>query len=385
MSRHLMLFLLLLAGLAAFAATTTVVVNGKSVTVPVIETNGKAYIDAVALMKLLGGSASFDAKTHKLIVSSTAKPAATTTTSASSGTGQLPGGIDDKFGTIYSMNKSNPLYFSLLSAEYTTTPIVIGDTLYAPNANEKLLVLHFSVQNPQKSELFVRYDSLHLTAVDAMNVNHEGIADWGDAEKHGSIALSLKPAQKLLAYAAVVVPAKGLAPKLMVLPGNGEGPVLRFDLRDKVTGMAAPIADPSDATGATALETVPAKAGTAYPYHNFTITVEKFGYSTEALGDNTLEDGDRFLVVTTLMKNATPGETFLRYDSITPLVTDVDGAELKYTGMLFATTNREIAQNIKAGAEMRVRLYFTVPKDCTPKTLSIKEGESRAYEFNVTQ
>ena len=71
MFRHLVLCLLLcISGLAAFAATTTVVLNGQAVTVPVIESNGKAFVDIAALMKLLGGSATFNADAHKLFINS---------------------------------------------------------------------------------------------------------------------------------------------------------------------------------------------------------------------------------------------------------------------------------------------------------------------------
>lgn len=38
---------------------------------------------------------------------------------------------------------------------------------------------------------------------------------------------------------------------------------------------------------------------------------------------------------------------------------------------------------IKRRRQMQVRMYFTVPKDVTPKTLAMKEGESRTYEFEV--
>lgn len=383
MFRHFVLCLLLLAGLAAFAAPAvapTVVINGKTVSVPMIKANGKAYVDIVALMKLLGGSASFNAVTNKLIISTTG---ATTSTAASGDTAQMAGD-NGELGKIYSLVKSNPLYFSLLSAEYTTTPLTIGDRYFTPKANEKLLVLHFTVQNPQKTERLVRYDSLHLTAVDQMNVNHEGIPCWGDAEKHDAVSMLLKPAQKLAIYTCIIVPAKGIIPKLMIMPmPNNDGPILRYDLREKVTGMTAPIADPADATGATALETVPGTAGVAYSYANFDVSVEQFGYTTETLDGTKPEKDGRFLIATLLVKNRAPRDSNLRYDMVTPEVKDTDGALLRYRGMLFASSDRRVGQLIKSGEEMRVRLYFIVPKGSNPAKLTLKEGQSRTYEFAI--
>lgn len=170
----------------------------------------------------------------------------------------------------------------------------------------------------------------------------------------------------------------------MVLPPQeGDGPILRYDLRGKIVGLPAPIADPADATGATALETVPGAAGAAYPYANFDITVEGFGYSNKPLTDEELEEGQRYLFVTVLMKNKSASETYLRWDTVTPLVTDGDGAELHYKDMFFASANRGIAQNVKAGQEMRVRLVIEVPEGSTPAKLALKEGESRTYEFEI--
>jgi len=386
MIRHCVLFLLLLTlSIAALAAGTTVVVNGKTVTVPVMVVDGKAYADVAALMQILGGKATYDAATNKLVVNSTGTATTPPTTSGGGSTGTVQlAGDNGVLGNVYSICKGSPLYFSLKSAEYTTKQVVIGNSLTVPKAGEKLLLLHFSVQNPQKTERFVRFDSLRLTAIDAMNVNHECTASWGDADSHQPLEISLKPAQHIDVYTAIAVPAKGIVPKLMVQsPNDTDGPVLRYDLHDKVTALAAPIADPADAAGATALETVPGQAGTAYPYGNFDITVEKFATTTDTLENGAPEDGASFQVVTLLMKNQAPSESFLRWDTITAALTGADGEELKYNSMLFASANRSFEQNVKPGQQVRVRIYFTVPKGSTPKTLALKEGESRTYEFEV--
>lgn len=387
MLRFGILFLVTLAlGITLWAAEATVTIDGKTVIVPTVVSNGKAYVDIVALMKLLGGSAAYNATGNSVAIT-TGKPAPPAGGSiAAPGTPQLPG-PDGKLNWVYTMRKSDPIYFRLISLEYTTEPIVIGNGLYAPKVDEKLLVLHFTVQNPDKTEKFVRYDSLHFTAVDAVNNNHEAIADWGDTINKGSVEINMKPAQTMEMYTAIIVPAKGIIPKLMVLPPNEtDGPVLRYDLHDIVKPLAAPIVDPSDLTGATALAEVTAQVGTSYPYANFRITTEKFTYTTDALGDSDARtDGERFLVITLLIKNMSPSEQYLRYDTITPVVSSTDGEEMQYNDMLLPTTNRVIAQNVKAGQEQRVRLYFTIPKDVTPKTFSLKEGDSRAYLFDVKE
>ena len=385
MLRALMLGLLLLTGMAAFAAAT-VVLNGKTITVATMEANGKAYVDIVALMKLLGGKATYDAKTHKVVITTptAAGPAVKPPTSTGApGTVQLAG-ENGQFGTVYSIRKDTPLYFILKSAEFTTAQVRVGEQIFVPKAEEKLLVLHFSVQNPQKTEQYVRFDSLLFTAVDAMNVNREYVQSWGDAQSRNPVAISLKPAQKIDAYTVIAVPAKGTVPKLMVLPGyEGNGPILRYDLRGKIAGLKAPIADPADPTGATALETVSGTVGDAYPYASFDITVEGFSYSTTPLPEDDLEEGERYLFVTVLMNNKAGIDTYTRWDTVDPVVTDADGAELRYNNMLLATANRSFSQNLKKDQEMRLRLCIKVPAGSTPAMLALKEGESRTYEFAI--
>ncbi len=371
MLRVTSLLLLAFLALAVFAGTATVTVAGKTVTIPTIEQNGKSLVDIVALMKLLGGKV-------------TVKPSPTPP-AAAPGTGQLPG-ENGQLGIVYSMVKSNPLFFSLKSAEFTVAPVKVGEVMYTAKAGEKLLVIRFTVQNPHKTmEQFVRWDSLKMTVVDAMNINRES-TNWGDVLTQNGVAVSLKPAQKIEAYTAFIVPAKGVVPKLMVMPPTeNDGGVLRYDLRGKVTGLKEPFADPADPAGATARETVPMKLNTACPLDTLNLTVEKFAYSTEVPTDaDELEEGARYAVFTVLLKNITPDDLYVRWDSLMPMLTSTDGEELHYQQMTFATSARAFAQTIKPGAEARVRLFILVPAEVTPKTLTIRETEeSRAYEFEV--
>ncbi|MHB9107431.1 MAG: DUF4352 domain-containing protein [Armatimonadota bacterium] len=376
MFRHLTLCLLLLAGLAAFAATN-VVVNGKTVDMPVLSSNGKMYIGVADLIRLLGGTVSFDAAANKLVINVGTADAAESAQLA---------GDNGELNKIYSLVKSNPIHFSLLSAEYTTTPFTIGTNYYVPKADEKLLVLHFTVQNPQDKTNFVRYDRLRITAVDAMNVNHEAVQGWGDEENKGNVALELKPKQKLACYAGIIVPAKGVVPKLMIMPWReGDGPILRYDMRDKINPLPTPFPNPADATGATALEIVPAELGKAYPYANFDMAVEKFNYIDTKIGDTIAPPaGGRFLIVTMLVKNRSPRDAHLRQDFLKPYVTDTDGAEVKYRGMLLATRDANVAQDLKPGAELRVRLFFAVEKGSTPVKMLLNENnKTRDYEFAI--
>lgn len=378
MYRSTLLVILCLAVSAmASAATITAVINGKTVTLPAIEQNGKAFVDVVALSKAMGGTATYTPAQHKVVISTP-----TASSAASAGTAQLAGD-NGELGKLYSLRKGNPLYFTLLSAEYTTEQVNIGERTYMPTASEKLLVLHFTVQNPQKTDLFVRFDSLRLMAVDAMDVNHAA-ADWGDEDSKGKLGIALKPAQKIKAYTVITVPAKGQIPKLMVQSSiDNDGPVLRYDLRDKVTLLKAPIADPADATGATALEIVTAAAKEKYPCGPFDMTLEQFTTTTETVDGVAPKKGESYLLATLRLKNDTPVPQNLRFDTFKPVLVSTDGEILRYGNMLFATTDRRVSQPVNPGDEMTIRLYFTIPKDVKPGTLTIRRGDGTTYKYQV--
>lgn len=298
-------------------------------------------------------------------------------------TAQVPSG-NGELGKVYILRQADPLYFSLLGADYVVGPITIGDKWVAPNANEKLLVLRFTIRNPEQRNKRIRGDSLRIIATDAANANHPAYAEWGVAESHQLVGMEFMPQQELEMYTVLTVPARGEIPNLLIRSRvDNDGPDLPFDLRGKVTALPAPFADPADATGATARERVPAEFGVAYPFNRFSITVERVESVSTALDAGEPERGSRFLVFTLLMQNQTPVENLVRGDRIRPELTSTEGALLRYRGMLLATANRQVNQSIGPGDEMRVRIYFTVPEGSKPETLAITEGASRTYGFPV--
>lgn len=386
MLRYLSLAVLLCIVSVAIAAPT-VVVNGKVATITASDVDGKALVDIVALMQLLGGKATYDAAAGKIYVSSTAgggAPAGGTKNLANFGTPQLPGD-NGQIGQVYKLRNASPVYFRLNSAEYTVSQVPFSKAIIIPQADEKLLVLHFSVQNPQNTEQLFRFDSLHFTAVDAMNVNHEA-KSIGDEQTKEDLQIHLKPAQRIEGYTTITVPAKGVIPKLMVLPPvANDGPVLRYDLRDIASPLPAPIADPADPSGATALEVVPAQLGAAYPLRYFDATVEKYETVDTALDAAAPKNGETYFVVTLSVKNKAALESLLRFDTIKATLKDANGLELKYRNLLAAGADVGFSQKVPADGDVRVRMYFAVPKGAKPATLSIREATSRTYQYDVSQ
>lgn len=262
-------------------------------------------ITALVLAVFAVGStqAAFAAKAKSK--TSVKRPPVKSSTNTPKGVGQLPGG-QGEFGVPYIIGGSEPLNFILKSAEYAINRVTIGEAIYAPGPDEKLLVLHFSIQNAQKEEAYVDWDTLRFTAIDEKNVNREYPRSVGLEETRDPLQITLKPVQKIDCYTVISVPAKGCVPKLMVLPPN-DSPVLRYDLKDKVKKLSEPFVDPSDPTGLSALTNISGQIGNNYPLSHYDFNFIKLNYSAvKASSDEEDEDASnkQNLFITLQIKNA---------------------------------------------------------------------------------
>jgi hypothetical protein len=314
-----------------------------------------------------------------------AKPAATTAAKAkpTGVLGMVPmAGLDGKIGQTYTIGQDNPLNFTLNSAEYTIERVNIGTSAYLPNKDEKLLVLRFTVHNPTTSERHYSWGIIGFTAVDAMNQNREFAQAVGSRTTGEDLNMALKPAQKVEAYTVITVPAKGVVPKLIVKPT--EGGVVRYDLRGVAKPLSAPFADAADKSGATALEEIPAQADTYYPMHNFDMKLLSTTYA-DALGDVTPEEGQRFFVATVALRNGTKAEQNYSWGTFKPELIAADDEKAEWSQALLKASRDESAEGtLKPGQEYKARIYFPLPKNVAAKTLTLAEGESHSYAFDVS-
>jgi hypothetical protein len=294
--------------------------------------------------------------------------------------GMVPmSGVEGKIGQTYTVGGDSPLNFTLDSAEYTLERINIGETATAPNKDEKLLVLRYTVHNPNKVERQYDWATLNFTAVDAMNENREYIQAAGSKQSGQDLSTHLKPAQKVEAYTAIKVPAKGVIPKLIVKPSDGGG-VIRYDLRTVVKTLVAPFTE----NGTTALEEINAQRDTYYPLTDLDVKLIGTSYANK-LGDVEREEEQRFFVATVSMRNGTTTDKNYDWATITPQLFDVDGEEVAWPQAMLKTTRNETADGtLKPGAEYTVRYYFMLPKNVNAKTLKLQEGESHIYSFDVS-
>ncbi len=292
-------------------------------------------------------------------------------------------GDQAKFEQEYSLGKDSPINIVVHSAEYSVARVVTSGEMDFPMANEKYLIVKMTLRNPQPSELFIRYDSLKITAITADSVNFD-CQNWV-LTGGNSLSMTVKPAQKIEAVAYIKVPANENIPKLMFK--SSDDLVLRYDLRDKIKPLVAPFADSSDPKGATALATVPGQLGAYCDLGEWDFKLDSAAYTTEPPKETSLNDeNNHYLVISGSFKNGGPAEYYFRYDSVAPTVTTADGDDIESRGMMELASRHEwVALNMKKNQEIKVRIYFEMSKDVTPKVFTMKmQDGTRAFSWDLS-
>jgi hypothetical protein len=335
----------------------------------------------VSALALMGGTLSAAHATPKPKPAPKKPPVKAPAAPVVRGMNQLDG-QNAKIGQTFTLGKNPAINFTLTGAHYAVERTNIGQDAYPPAVGEKLLVLDFTVHNPNKFELNYDWGMLGFTAVDAQNVNHEYVSNVGDPASKERLSIVLKPAQKAQVYTAIKVPAKGVIPKLIV-KFTYDG-VLRYDLRDQVKELEAPFADPADKTGASALSEITGTPDRYYPLLGYDAKLVKTEFSAGPLGENAAEEGNRFFITTITFKNAAPYESNYDFGTFVPELLDADGENVSWGQILLKSGRPEPAGGrLKPGQEYTARFVWQVPNDLRVKTLRFSEPDSRVVAFNV--
>jgi hypothetical protein len=364
-------------GLTLAQQGVSVLVNGKTAKLETISRGGKVFVDGVTFAKALGANAKLEG--GRLIVTTAGGTIQTTQATA-----QLAGG-QGALNQMYSLGKDRPLNFTLKAVELSAVRQTLRTT-YIPKQNEKLVILRFSVQNPQKTDFDLDYADFKFTLVDNKDRNYEVDSYLARDGETQEFSAALKPAQRVDVYMVHAVPADVSLPKLIVQRGGeSNAPVIRYDLRGKVKGFTAPFADPKDSSGSTVLETVPGKPGTYYPMGYLDGKFISATFSTEPMNKQGPPEGKRYLIATIGVKNAVRQDQNYDYSNFKFSLTDEDGSSEAFDGYLIRANRDERAEGtLKPDAETTFRVYFALSKSTTAKTLTIRERDSRAYSFDLS-
>jgi hypothetical protein len=380
--------IVLVVGVAFAQKSFQVFVNGKATSKPAIRQGNETYIP---LSTLVAAGVPIKTSGSRIEITLSAGNA----TDAVAGTAQLVGGAGE-LGKTYTIGTRSPLNFTLKSAEFSVKRLDIGSSRFEPEISEKLLILRFTVQNPQKNDLEFSTFNLRFTAVDSKDVNASpepyGSAYIAREGEFAPLKVRLKPAQKIDAYAVLTVSSAGVIPKLIVQSSgsNDQAPVVRYDLSKKVKPLPAPYNDASDPSGATALASITAKPGVFVPMRFSSVRLDSVAFA-DSFDKRAAPDGKRWLVANlTIKHDAVAGSADLELGdcSFAVLFTASDGEtdSQQRCGLSLYKGAREerMRTRMAPGSEVAFRMVFAVPPDVSGKSLAITEEKARTVIFDLS-
>ncbi|HEX8465090.1 MAG TPA: DUF4352 domain-containing protein [Abditibacterium sp.] len=302
------------------------------------------------------------------------------------GTEQLTG-WEGALGEMFTLGTNPPFNFTLKNAAYSAGRVNIGEGSYWPKGDEKLLVLHFTVQNVKPTAMHFGAYYLNVKAVDSGGVTREYVRQIAREKTGESLSLSLNPGQKIDAYTVIPVAGWGEVPKLIVSSAyEPKSSIVRYDLRGKVAKLSAPFAEPKD--GTTALKLISAKAGQFYPVTDrFDARLESVAYSGDKLQNRAPNSGKRFCIATFTLQNKSLKPYRFSQSVFRADLKDVDGEKTDYTSsILKGSRDEEANSELAPGEEARVRFYWELPEKVEAKTILMQYGydkESRTFAYDI--
>lgn len=307
------------------------------------------------------------------------------------GTNQLPGEFG-KFGLTYTVGKESPLNFTLLSAEYRADRFIGTNSVdqlssWVPNKQQKLLVIKYTVQNPNPTDTRLWYLSFEFAAVSADDQNSKIINHpWiGDSRSYKDVML--KPAQKATLTAAFLVPAEGEVPKLIVQRSQDpKAAVIRYDLRGKVAKMKAPWSE----DGYTALPSIPTALDTYVPWQGADLKVIGLAPMEQPVADlGTPRDKQQYALRIGLRGvTPVPGRVWYGQFRIMLKLADGDLIEINPYGRLLRTSSSDRFDGaVPDGEEMTARLVLDLPPGTKVAQVKIfariDDQDYRTYVFDL--
>ena len=310
---------------------------------------------------------------------------------ATIGTAQLPGEWCN-FGKAYTLgNKKdgNAINLTLKSAEYTIEQVRVGKNTFWPKIGEKFLVLHYTLHNPLPKEQRVDFTTITWTAVDAKSENRspDNRSAGVDDKNQNLLDQTLKPAQKIEAYAIIRVDAYGPVPKLMAARRGVASPVARYDLKDKIKPLTAPYADPSDKTGATVAKVIPGEVGTSYITGAYVTKIEKVEFINPPFDNEGYKKNEVYVVVTIECANMEVGGGYGGSQAPTSGMKLKDVDDVTYTWLnrpMPPSSTRRFDPRAEKGETFKYRLAFSVPKGIGLKSLTLKEWSGNPVEIDLS-
>ncbi|MDX1932931.1 MAG: hypothetical protein SFU56_10030 [Capsulimonadales bacterium] len=315
-------------------------------------------------------------------------------------------GVNGRFGTVYTLKSG--FNYAILGAKYTMEPLPAYSVLYV-GRDEKLFVVQVAIKNSNPDDTPFDGSQHRLTIVDADNRTYTGYDYLLQSQPSVSFFPNVRPGQGYgqgtdLLQVGVKIPAKARIVKIMLDQGrkgrNEE--VVRYylagatkaeagedgDPANKVTPLPAEFRAEGDSTGSLVASPLKARIGAFVPSGAFALRLDGVTYSTtETYNGAAPEEGKRYLIATVTARYIGTGENQMYYVISTgeqAKLVDATGEDSTFVGVRKAMRDEDPEKTFKPGDTYAFRVFFSLPKDATGKTLSLSAGDGPLFDFDLS-
>lgn len=285
---------------------------------------------------------------------------------------------DCQIGQKYRVGNENPINLTVNRIEYTVGRLKTGSGYSHPGADEKFMILHYTLQNPQKEDINVGRVSIDWRATDVNEINKD--QEYVCVEETGRILDQiLNAGQSINCYTYFTMPADGPA---VILTGASHGDrksIARYRLDNKVEPLPESYRNTKDPSGATPLSSVSAELGTVMQVGDYDMKVEKVETITEPILDWEQHKDTIYMLTTIECKSFAEQAFGVPVNNI--VLEDADGQIYDQIGKLSVSSMREIDPKPDPGTTIKFRLAYRVPKGIRIKNLVMKYDLSRRVVF----
>ena len=317
---------------------------------------------------------------------------------------QLSGALGT-FGTTYSLQTHFNIAF--YSAKYTLEPFdCYGEAV--PDEKSKLIVFELSIKNISEEDNFFNSENMGWQVVDDQQNVYPVSGIQIQSMKNAGFAPTLKPGQGIGQPSlndplrmVFKVPVKSVITKLIIGVGrlNTSEQVIRYLLvpapkasaNDK--NIVAPLPDnahdPSDPTGAVALDTGKAKLGEFVPTGPVLLSIDEVSSPDAAtLKGEKPGDGKKFIVAKITFKQAVSEENQMFYvlggNDHNFFLKDADGDPYPYTDVRKNSSDDEIPdRRFKLGDQYTFRMFFEVPATLKPTQICFSTNGGHPWAIDL--
>lgn len=287
-----------------------------------------------------------------------------------------------EFGTAYQVSTKPPLRFTLERATYALgwtqhyqSPGAVAD------ASQKMLILHFTVENTGDRDLEFREGTLKYQAIDEQGMAHErpstmhvraaGSTTAAEGGTQRAERTILKPGVRLPLYTAILVPKDLRVPRLIVSLAQPRATELTFELGGKITPLPPAFQRQHPEIVRDEIEAGPGQflAGTSLD-----VRVDRMVTSTDAdLVGRARRAGTQWVVVGMTVRNRSASVQNISAGNFRESRL-VDAVDVRHAPFLTMHPDRpgEWRPVVDPGRTESFRLVFQVPEGSSPSHLRLQ-------------